>query len=128
MVFLGAAFWYSRFSIVERCSNGVGIGGFVGFLQLYGGGGGGGKRFAFGIVSIELSILSSDLDRVNIVAVAIGRGRNGGGGGGASYDEQRLATDGLYSGEYAPDGNWTYVSDRFCVEAYRAIDRYGVLR
>lgn len=49
-------------------------------------------------------MLSSDLDRVNIVAVAIGLGRNGIGGG-ASYDEHRLAMDGLYNGEYAPDGN-----------------------
>ena len=39
-------------------------------------------------------MLSSDLDRGNIVAVVIGRGRNGGGGG-ASYDEHRLAIDGL---------------------------------
>lgn len=50
-------------------------------------------------------MLSSDLDRANIVAVAIGLGLNGIGGGGASYDEHKLAMDGLYNGEYAPDGN-----------------------
>lgn len=70
-------------------------------MQLYGGGGGGGNRFIFGRVSIELRMLSSDLDRGNMDAVGIGRGRNGGGGGGASYDEHRLM-DGLYR---APDGN-----------------------
>lgn len=47
---------------------------------------------------MEFKILSSDFDRVNIVAVAIVRGRSGIGGG-ASYDEHRLAIDGLYSGE-----------------------------
>lgn len=95
---------------------GGGIGGFNDFFGY--GGGGGGRRFAFGSVSIEFKMLSSDLDRANIEAtVVIGRGRNGIGGGGASYDEHRLAIDGLYNGEYAPDGNCTYVSDRFCVDA-----------
>lgn len=75
------------------CSSiGGGIGGFIDFLWY--GGGGGGSRLAFGSVSIEFRILSSDLDRVNIVAVAIGLGRNGIGGG-ASYDEHKLAIDGL---------------------------------
>lgn len=49
-------------------------------------------------------MLSSDFERANIVAVVIGLGRNGMGGG-ASYDEHKLAIDGLYNGEYAPDGN-----------------------
>lgn len=57
-----------------------------------------------GSVSNEFKMLSSDLDRANMVAVAIGLGLNGIGGG-ASYDEHKLAIDGLYSGEYAPDGN-----------------------
>lgn len=96
---------------------GGGIGGFIDFLWY--GGGGGGSLFAFGSVSIEFNILSSDLDRTNIVVVVvIGLGRIGiGGGGAASYDEHKLAIDGLYNGEYAPDGSWTYVSDRFCVDA-----------
>lgn len=50
-------------------------------------------------------MLSSDLDRLNIDAVTTGRGLNGIGGGGASYDEHKLAIEGLYNGEYAPDGN-----------------------
>lgn len=90
-------------AVVVTSSMGGGIGGFSDFLGY--GGGGGGSRFAFGCVSIEFKILSSDLDRANIdVAVVIGLGRNGIGGG-ASYDEHKLAIDGLYSGEYAPDGN-----------------------
>lgn len=100
---------------VATSSIGGGIGGFNDFFVY--GGGGGGSRFAFGNVSIEFKMLSSDLDRANIdAAVVIGLGRNGIGGG-ASYDEHRLAIDGLYSGEYAPDGNCTYVSDKFCVDA-----------
>lgn len=103
-------------AVVVTSSIGGGIGGFSDFFGY--GGGGGGSLFTFGCVSIEFKILSSDLDRANIdVAVCvIGLGRNGIGGG-ASYEEQRLAIDGLYSGEYAPDGNCTYVSDKFCVDA-----------
>lgn len=77
-------------------SIGGGIGGLSNFFGY--GGGGGGSLFAFGSVSIEFRMLSSDLDRVNIAAVAIGLGRSGIGGG-ASYDEHRLAIDGLYKGE-----------------------------
>lgn len=84
--------------VVVASSIGGGIGGFSDFFG-YGGGGGGGNRFAFGNGSNEFKMLSSDFDRANIdVAVVIGRGRNGTGGG-ASYDEHRLAIDGLYSGE-----------------------------
>lgn len=43
---------------------------------------------------------------MNIAAFTIGLGLIGIGGG-ASYDEHKLAIDGLYRGEYAPDGNWT---------------------
>lgn len=82
-------------------------------------------------------MLSSDRDREKIelddddTDIAC-RCRSGGAGGGGSYEEHKLATDGLYSGEYVP-GSCTYVSERFCVEAYRegddsAIDRNGVLR
>lgn len=79
-------------------SMGGGIGGFNDFFG-YGGGGGGGSLFTFGSVSIEFKMLSSDFERTNIDAVVvIGRGRNGIGGG-ASYDEHRLAIDGLYNGE-----------------------------
>lgn len=60
--------------------------------------------FCCGSVSNEFKMLSSDFERANIVAVVIGLGRNGIGGG-ASYDEHKLAIDGLYNGEYAPDGN-----------------------
>lgn len=60
--------------------------------------------FCCGSVSNEFKMLSSDFERANIVAVVIGLGRNGMGGG-ASYDEHKLAIDGLYNGEYAPDGN-----------------------
>lgn len=82
---------------VVPSSIGGGIGGFSDFFGY--GGGGGGNLFAFGSGSIEFKMLSSDLDRANIDgATVIGRGRNGTGGG-ASYEEQRLAIDGLYSGE-----------------------------
>lgn len=80
---------------------GRGNGGFrVGFLDSYGGGGGGGSRLILGVLSTEFRMLSSDLDRTNMddELLDTGRGRSGGGGGG-SYDEQRLATDGLYRGE-----------------------------
>lgn len=100
---------------VVASSIGGGIGGLSDFFGY--GGGGGGNLFAFGIRSNEFRMLSSDLDRANIDGVVvIGLGRNGTGGG-ASYEEQRLAIDGLYRGEYAPDGNCTYVSDKFCVDA-----------
>ena len=87
-------------------SIGTGIGGFlIGFFNSYGGGGGGGCLRTFGVLSMEFNILSSEREREKIdagtVDVAIGLGRNGGGGGG-SYDEHKLATDGLYSGEYVP--------------------------
>lgn len=57
-----------------------------------------------GVMSIEFKILSSDLDRENIDDVcdtvdgcAMRGGLNGvgGNGGGGSYDEHKLATDGL---------------------------------
>lgn len=79
--------------VVGTSSIGGGIGGLSDFFGY--GGGGGGSRFALGSVSIEFKMLSSDLDRANIdAAVVIGLGRNGIGGG-ASYDEHRLAIDGL---------------------------------
>lgn len=82
---------------VVASSIGGGIGGFSDFFGY--GGGGGGNRFVFGSGSNEFKMLSSDLDRANIDdAVVIGLGRNGTGGG-ASYEEQRLAIDGLYNGE-----------------------------
>lgn len=70
------------------------------FLVSYGGGGGGGSRRILGVLSTEFRMLSSERDRTNIDVELLdtGRGRSGGGGGG-SYDEQRLAIDGLYSGE-----------------------------
>lgn len=80
---------------------GSGMGGFrMAFLVSYGGGGGGGSRRILGVLSTEFRMLSSERDRTNIDAELLdtGRGRSGGGGGG-SYDEQRLAIDGLYSGE-----------------------------
>lgn len=80
---------------------GSGMGGFrMAFLVSYGGGGGGGRRRILGVLSTELRMLSSERDRTNIdeELLETGRGRSGGGGGG-SYDEQRLAIDGLYSGE-----------------------------
>lgn len=84
------------FSVVGR-----GIGGFrMAFLVSYGGGGGGGRRRIFGVLSTEFRMLSSERDLTNIDAelLEIGLGRRGGGGGG-SYDEHKLATDGLYRGE-----------------------------
>lgn len=88
------------------CFSGVGrgIGGLrVAFLDSYGGGGGGGSRLILGVLSTEFKMLSSERDRTNMddELLDTGLGRSGGGGGG-SYDEQRLATDGLYKGEYAP--------------------------
>lgn len=86
----------------SKLSIGAGIGGFlIGFLS-YAGGIGIGLR-DFGVTSIEFKILSSDLDRENIdddVTVVVGAilgGLSGGKGGGtvASYDEHKLATDGL---------------------------------
>lgn len=80
---------------------GSGMGGFrIAFLVSYGGGGGGGRRRIFGVLSTEFRMLSSERDRTNIdeELLETGRGRSGGGGGG-SYDEHRLAIDGLYSGE-----------------------------
>lgn len=82
---------------VVTSSIGGGIGGLRDFFG-YGGGGGGTLFAFFGSVSIVFRILSSDLDRANIVAVVIGLGRSGIGGG-ASYDEHKLAIDGLYNGE-----------------------------
>lgn len=76
---------------------GSGIGGFrVAFLVSYGGGGGGGRRRILGVLSTEFRMLSSERDRTNIddELLDTGRGRRGGGGGG-SYDEQRLAIEGL---------------------------------
>lgn len=86
----------------SRLSIGAGIGGFlIGFLS-YAGGIGMGRR-DFGVTSIEFRMLSSDLDREKMDDVddetvdvcAILGGRNGGNGGGGSYDEHKLATDGL---------------------------------
>jgi hypothetical protein len=52
------------------------------------------------VLSIAFKILSSECDREKIddVEDVIGRGLRGGGG---SYEEHKLATDGLYRGEYA---------------------------
>lgn len=89
--------WFIGALVVITSSIGGGIGGFSDFFGY--GGGGGGNRLAFGCGSMEFNMLSSDLDRANIDAVVvIGLGRIGTGGG-ASYEEQRLAIDGLYSGE-----------------------------
>lgn len=76
---------------------GSGMGGFrMAFRVSYGGGGGGGRRRILGVLSTEFRMLSSERDRTNIEVelLDMGRGRSGGGGGG-SYDEHRLAIDGL---------------------------------
>jgi hypothetical protein len=81
----------------EILSVGAGIGNFlIGFFNSYGGGGGGGSLRAFGVLSIEFKMLSSECDREKMDEddEVIGRGRNGGGGGG-SYEEHKLATEGL---------------------------------
>lgn len=80
-------------------SDGVGIGGFFKRRFTYGGGGGGGIRFTFGSESSEFNILSSDRDRANkfvvlVLDAAKAAGCNGGGGGG-SYEEHKLAMEGL---------------------------------
>lgn len=84
---------------LSKLSMGSGIGSFrMVFFWSYGGGGGGLR--GFGVLSIELSMLSSECERENIEAVddVIGRGLKGGGGG-VSYEEHKLATEGLYKGE-----------------------------
>ena len=48
---------------------------------------------------MDFKMLSSDFDRENITDCGNGLGLSGGGG---SYDEHKLATDGLYIGEYVP--------------------------
>jgi hypothetical protein len=59
------------------------------------------------VESIVFKILSSDLEREKydedvVETDTMWRWRRGGAGGGGSYDEHKLATEGLYKGEYVP--------------------------